>query len=73
LADNGYDPIYGARPLRRLMQQQIDDRLANLLLAGEIHDGSLVKVDVAEDGVELIVTPGEDTFSGIDGIPDSLT
>ena len=59
LADKGYDPIYGARPLRRLMQQQIDDKLANLLLAGTIHDGSFVKVDVAEDGVQLVVTPGE--------------
>jgi ATP-dependent Clp protease ATP-binding subunit ClpB len=59
LAEHGYDPIYGARPLRRLMQQQIDDRLANLLLAGEIHDGSSVRVDVAEGGVDLIVTPGE--------------
>ena len=58
LADKGYDPIYGARPLRRLMQQQIDDKLANLLLAGTIHDGSLVRVDVAEDGVALIVEPG---------------
>jgi ATP-dependent Clp protease ATP-binding subunit ClpB len=59
LADKGFDPIYGARPLRRLMQQQIDDKLANLLLAGTIHDGSLVRVDVAEDGVALIVEPGE--------------
>ena len=58
LADKGYDPIYGARPLRRLMQQQIDDKLANLLLSGVIHDGSLVRVDVAEDGVALIVEPG---------------
>ena len=41
------------------MQQQIDDRLANLLLAGEIHDGSFVKVDVSEDGLELQVRPGE--------------
>jgi ATP-dependent Clp protease ATP-binding subunit ClpB len=40
------------------MQQQIDDRLANLLLAGTITDGSLVRVDVAEDGVALIVEPG---------------
>ena len=45
LAEKGYDPIYGARPLRRLMQQQIDDQLANLILAGEIKDGSMVKVD----------------------------
>ncbi len=58
LADRGYDPIYGARPLRRLMQQQIDDKLANLLLAGTITDGSLVRVDVAQDGVALIVEPG---------------
>jgi ATP-dependent Clp protease ATP-binding subunit ClpB len=41
------------------MQQQIDDKLANLLLAGEIHDGSFVKVDVSEDGVQLEVTPGD--------------
>ncbi len=67
LADHGYDPIYGARPLRRLMQQQIDDKLATLLLAGEIHDGSMVKVDVAEGGVELIVTPGEDELSQLSG------
>jgi len=60
LADHGFDPIYGARPLRRLMQQQIDDQLANLLLAGSIHDGSLVRVDVATDGVKLIVEPGDD-------------
>ena len=63
LADHGFDPVYGARPLRRLMQQQIDDQLANLLLAGAIHDGSLVRVDVAADGVQLIVEPGEDTLS----------
>ncbi len=62
LADHGFDPIYGARPLRRLMQQQIDDQLANLLLAGSIHDGSLVKVDVAADGVKLIVEPGDDNL-----------
>jgi ATP-dependent Clp protease ATP-binding subunit ClpB len=60
LANHGFDPIYGARPLRRLMQQQIDDQLANLLLAGSIHDGSLVRVDVSTDGVQLIVEPGED-------------
>ena len=63
LADHGFDPVYGARPLRRLMQQQIDDQLANLLLAGAIGDGSLVRVDVAADGVQLIVEPGEDNLS----------
>jgi ATP-dependent Clp protease ATP-binding subunit ClpB len=56
LADKGYDPIYGARPLRRLMQQQIDDQLANLILAGSIHDGSLVKVDYTEGSDNLTVS-----------------
>ena len=56
LADKGYDPIYGARPLRRLMQQQIDDQLANLILAGSIHDGSLVKVDYTEGSENLTVS-----------------
>lgn len=55
LAENGYDPVYGARPLRRLMQKQIDDRLANLLLAGELTDGSFVRVDVADSGDQLQV------------------
>ena len=55
LAEHGYDPIYGARPLRRLMQQQIDDQLANLLLAGKVADGTLVRVDVAADASGLSV------------------
>jgi ATP-dependent Clp protease ATP-binding subunit ClpB len=54
LAERGYDPIYGARPLRRLMQHEIDDRLARSLLAGEINDGDTVKVDLVGD--ELTVT-----------------
>jgi ATP-dependent Clp protease ATP-binding subunit ClpB len=56
LAEHGYDPVYGARPLRRLMQKEIDDRLANLLLAGKVEDGTLVKADVAADGEGLFVT-----------------
>jgi ATP-dependent Clp protease ATP-binding subunit ClpB len=55
LAEKGYDPIYGARPLRRLMQQQIDDQLANLILAGKVHDGSFVKVNVSENQESLVV------------------
>ncbi|QJA00171.1 MULTISPECIES: AAA family ATPase [unclassified Leifsonia] len=57
LAERGYDPIYGARPLRRLMQREIDDRLATELLAGEIRDGDVVRVDLAEDGEHLTVAP----------------
>jgi ATP-dependent Clp protease ATP-binding subunit ClpB len=57
LAEHGYDPIYGARPLRRLMQREIDDRLANLLLSGVAIDGSSVKVDVDSSGEHLAVSP----------------
>lgn len=57
LADKGYDPNYGARPLRRLMQKEIDDRLARALLAGEVHDGDTVRVDLAEDNSGLVVAP----------------
>jgi ATP-dependent Clp protease ATP-binding subunit ClpB len=46
LAERGYDPLYGARPLRRLMQREIDDRLARSLLGGTIRDGDTVRVDV---------------------------
>lgn len=59
LAEHGYDPAYGARPLRRLVQTEIGDRLARLLLAGEVKDGETVVVSVAEDGQALTVTPGE--------------
>jgi ATP-dependent Clp protease ATP-binding subunit ClpB len=55
LAERGYDPIYGARPLRRLMQRQIDDRLAMALLGGEVVDGDSVRVDVDPSGDTLTV------------------
>ncbi len=58
LAERGYDPIYGARPLRRLMQHEIDDRLATALLAGTVRDGDTVLVDLADNGEELSVTNG---------------
>ena len=47
LADRGFDPLYGARPLRRLIQQAIGDQLAKMLLAGEVHDGDVVPVNVS--------------------------
>jgi ATP-dependent Clp protease ATP-binding subunit ClpB len=59
LAERGYDPIYGARPLRRLMQHEIDDRLATALLEGRVRDGSIVRVDLAADGEHLEVSPVE--------------
>jgi ATP-dependent Clp protease ATP-binding subunit ClpB len=53
LAQRGFDPAYGARPLRRLVQTQIGDRLARGLLAGEVRDGQTVVVDVSDDGEDL--------------------
>ena len=55
LAERGFDPVYGARPLRRLGQQAIGDQLAKLLLAGEVVDGDAVPVNVAPDGDSLIL------------------
>lgn len=57
LGERGYDPAYGARPLRRLIQQAIGDQLAKELLAGRIHDGDAVAVDVADGGACLEVGP----------------
>lgn len=59
LAERGYDPLYGARPLRRLMQKEIDDRLARALLAGEVRDGDTVVVGLAPDGESLTVARAE--------------
>ncbi len=53
LADTGYDPAYGARPLRRLIQKEIGDRLARALLAGDVRDGQTVTVDRGDDGLTL--------------------
>jgi ATP-dependent Clp protease ATP-binding subunit ClpB len=58
LALNGFDPLYGARPLRRLVQTSIGDALARELLAGEVHDGQTVRVDVRDDRSGLDVTGG---------------
>ncbi|MDQ1204961.1 ATP-dependent Clp protease ATP-binding subunit [Microbacterium sp. SORGH_AS_0862] len=56
LAERGYDPVFGARPLRRLIQSEIQDRLAMAILSGGVHDGDVVRVDVAADGSQLVLT-----------------
>jgi ATP-dependent Clp protease ATP-binding subunit ClpB len=55
LSERGFDPQYGARPLRRLIQQAIGDQLAKLLLAGEVHDGDVVPVNVSPGGDSLVL------------------
>ncbi|UOE28080.1 ATP-dependent Clp protease ATP-binding subunit [Agromyces soli] len=64
LAERGYDPLYGARPLRRLMQREIDDRLARALLDGSIRDGDTVVVGLADDGEALTVSRAEAPGAG---------
>jgi ATP-dependent Clp protease ATP-binding subunit ClpB len=49
LAEKGYDPVYGARPLKRAIQKHLQDPLAEKILAGEIPDGSIVKVTAGSD------------------------
>lgn len=66
LAMSGYDPAYGARPLRRLVQREIGDRLAKEILAGEISDGDTVFVDTAADVDELTIE-GLEALTGPDG------
>lgn len=53
LAHRGYDPHYGARPLRRLIQRSVEDQLARTLLAGEVRDGDTVRVDLDGDKLRL--------------------
>ncbi|MFN6951644.1 MAG: ATP-dependent chaperone ClpB [Albidovulum sp.] len=53
LADAGYDPVYGARPLKRVIQRDLQDPLAEMILAGEVRDGETVSVDAGPDGLIL--------------------
>ena len=55
LVNQGFDPIYGARPLRRLVQTAIGDKLAKRILSGEVHDGDALEIDVESDGSGLTI------------------
>ncbi len=55
LAEHGFDPVYGARPLRRLMQHEIDDKLATALLSGTVRDGDRVRVGLDRDSDSLFL------------------
>jgi len=68
LAEKGYDPAYGARPLKRVIQKHLQDPLAELILAGRIKDGDTVKVSAVADG--LIVG---DMVVGAEGRPATAT
>ena len=50
LAMDGYDPVFGARPLKRLVQHEIVDKVANEIIAGNVHEGDTINIDVDENG-----------------------
>jgi ATP-dependent Clp protease ATP-binding subunit ClpB len=58
LANAGYEPAFGARPLKRVIQREIQDKLAMALLAGDIHDGDDVVIDTGEGGLVLQTSSG---------------
>ncbi len=53
LAELGYDPLYGARPLKRVIRKHLEDQLAKAMLSGDIVDGQTVKVDTGDDGLTI--------------------
>jgi ATP-dependent Clp protease ATP-binding subunit ClpB len=55
VARQGFDPVYGARPLKRFLQHELESRIGRALVAGEVHDGSLVKVDVKEGHLAVAI------------------
>ena len=63
LSSTGYDPAYGARPLRRLVQTAVGDPLARMLLSGEVLDGSEVVVDVDPAGEGLSLSTAHDAMA----------
>jgi ATP-dependent Clp protease ATP-binding subunit ClpB len=58
LADKGYDPVYGARPLKRVIQREVQDPLADKILAGDIPDGARVRITGGTD--KLLFLPRVD-------------
>jgi len=63
LAEEGYDPDMGARPLRRVIQQKVEDRLSDALLAGEFEEGDVIKVVVEKGEIRLKLASSEEESS----------
>ena len=53
LADEGFDPVYGARPLKRVLQRSLQDQLAEMILAGEVNEGDQIAVTASPDGLVI--------------------
>jgi ATP-dependent Clp protease ATP-binding subunit ClpB len=60
VARQGFDPVYGARPLKRFLQHQLESKIGRALVAGEVHDGALLRVDVKGGNLDVeILNPQE--------------
>ena len=57
LARVGYDPVFGARPLKRVIQREVETPVARLIVAGKLHDGGTVRVDVVGDALRVEPVP----------------
>jgi ATP-dependent Clp protease ATP-binding subunit ClpB len=64
IAREGYDPVYGARPLRRYLQHQLETRIGRALIAGEAGEGTVIQVDEGASGLEVHVVAAEPATSG---------
>ena len=54
ITENGYDPVYGARPLKRYLQKNVETLAAKIILGGGVKEGSTIVIDLSEDGKRLI-------------------
>ena len=61
LADKGYDPVYGARPLKRVIQAELQNKLAEMLLQGDIIDGALIEVTIKKDALDFKIQSPKET------------
>jgi ATP-dependent Clp protease ATP-binding subunit ClpB len=68
LADKGYDPAYGARPLKRVIQKHVQDPLADLILSGAIHDGQTVPIGLGPLGLMMGDFAAERPPTGAEGV-----
>jgi len=69
LAEKGWDPAYGARPLKRVIQRSVQDPLAEMILAGDVRDGAIVKISAGKDGLTFNGKAVGDTISDHEDVP----
>ena len=60
VADNGYDPVYGARPLKRYIQKYVETLSAKLILADSVEEGDTILIEVRDDALTASVRKGEE-------------